>query len=57
MSKNMMVIKWLLRPLILISLKWINVKAGIVLQKGGKSGGKPIEKGAAKAQPAINRTC
>jgi hypothetical protein len=38
MSKNMIVIKWIPRLLILINLKRLNVKAGIALLKDGKYG-------------------
>ena len=44
MSKYMTVIKWFLRLLILISLKWLNGKAGTVLLKDGKSGGSLLRK-------------
>jgi hypothetical protein len=40
----MTVIEWLLRLLILIGSKWINVKAGIASLKDGKSGGSLLRK-------------
>jgi hypothetical protein len=42
MKHNITLIKWFHLPLILTSLRQINVKVGIVLLKDGKHGGNPL---------------
>ena len=52
MSKYRIETKWLLRLLILNSLRWLNVKAGMALLKDGKTG-ELIEKGLKISQRLI----